>query len=184
MENKYLELRKINCNEFTERKGNLTYLSWTYALDILLQNDPTATWEFLEPINYSDTYMIRTEVTAFGKTLKMQLPVMDNRNNAIKSPDARKISDSQMRCLAKNIACFGVGLYIFAGSDIPADAIDEPTPDLTQIAEIWVDEINACKTIDQLKEVYGKAYKKLSKDKNSVQLIADAKDAKKEELSK
>ena len=104
----YADLRSINVNEHTEKKGNLTYLSWTWAVDQLLINDPTATWQFLEPIVYNDTMMVRTEVTAFGKTLGMQLPVMDNRNNAITNPDARKISDSQMRCLAKNIACFGI----------------------------------------------------------------------------
>jgi hypothetical protein len=179
----YNELRKINCNEFTERKGNLTYLSWTYAIDILLQNDPMATWEFLEPVVYNDTMMVRTEVTALGKTLKMQLPVMDNRNNAIKAPDARKISDSQMRCLAKNVACFGVGLYIFAGSDLPSDAIDEPTLDLTAEAQLWVGSIKDCKTIDELKVIYGQAYAALGKDKNAVQLIANAKDLKKVELS-
>jgi hypothetical protein len=179
----YNELRKINCNEFTERKGNLTYLSWTYAIDILLQHDPMATWEFLEPITYNDTMMVRTEVTALGKTLKMQLPVMDNRNNAIKQPDARKISDSQMRCLAKNVACFGIGLYIFAGSDLPSDAIDEETPDLTLLADEWVAEINVCKNIEDLKRVYSIAYSSISKDKNAVQLIANAKDLKKVELS-
>ena len=93
----YLELRKINCNEFTERKGNLTYLSWTYAIDILLQNDPMATWEFQEPIVYNDTMMVRTKVTALGKTLQMQLPVMDNRNNAIKRDEGRSLG-SVCRC--------------------------------------------------------------------------------------
>lgn len=179
----YNELRKINCNEFTERKGQLTYLSWTYALDILLQNDPSATWEFLEPIVYNETMMVRTQVTAFGKTLPMQLPVMDNRNNAIKSPDARKISDSQMRCLAKNIAGFGVGLYIFAGSDLPSDAIDEEPVDLTDLSIAWADKINECATLDELKDVYGQAYKALSKDKAAVDLIVKAKDAKKGELA-
>lgn len=179
----YNELRKINCNEFTERKGQLIYLSWTYAIDILLQNDPMATWEFLEPITYNDTMMVRTEVTALGKTLKMQLPVMDNRNNAIKAPDARKISDSQMRCLAKNVACFGIGLYIFAGSDLPSDAIDEEIPDLSELANNCVIKIKNCTTIDELKDIYGKAYAALSKDKNAVQLIANAKDMKKVELS-
>jgi hypothetical protein len=67
------ELRLINVNEHTEKKGQLTYLSWTYALDILLQNDSTATWKFLEPVVYNDTMMVKTEVTAFGKTLEMQL---------------------------------------------------------------------------------------------------------------
>jgi hypothetical protein len=179
----YNELRKINCNEFTERKGNLTYLSWTYAIDILLQNDPMATWEFLEPVVYNDTMMVRTEVTALGKTLKMQLPVMDNRNNAIKAPDARKISDSQMRCLAKNIACFGVGLYIFAGSDLPSDAIDEEPVNLTDVANSWVSAINIAENIEQLKQIYSDAYKEVQKDKNAVQLIANAKDIKKVELS-
>jgi hypothetical protein len=178
----YNELRKINCNEFTERKGNLTYLSWTYAIDILLQHDPMATWEFLEPITYNDTMMVRTEVTALGKTLKMQLPVMDNRNNAIKAPDARKISDSQMRCLAKNVACFGIGLYIFAGSDLPSDAIDEEPVDLTAETKLWVGSINDCKTIDELKVTYGKAISAISKDKAAVATISAAKDAKKAEL--
>jgi len=176
------ELRQINVNEHTERKGNLTYLSWTYALDILLQNDSTATWKFLEPIVYNDTMMVRTEVTALGKTLEMQLPVMDNRNNAIKSPDARKISDSQMRCLAKNIACFGIGLYIYAGSDLPSDAIDEEKPDLTDLCTQWIDNINDCLDMDTLKSAYGQAYKELSKDKVAIERISKAKDARKAQL--
>ena len=176
------ELRQINVNEHTERKGNLTYLSWTYALDILLQNDSTATWKFLEPIVYNDTMMVRTEVTALGKTLEMQLPVMDNRNNAIKSPDARKISDSQMRCLAKNIACFGIGLYVYAGSDLPSDAIDEEKPDLTDLCTQWIDNINDCLDMDTLKSAYGQAYKELSKDKVAIERISKAKDARKAQL--
>lgn len=115
----YANLRLINVNEKTEKKGNLTYLSWTYAVDELLQKDPMATWEFPEPKLYGDTMMVFCNVTAFGKTMKMHLPVMDNRNNALKNPDARKISDSMMRALAKCIACFGIGLYIYAGSDLP-----------------------------------------------------------------
>jgi hypothetical protein len=174
----YADLRSINVNEHTEKKGNLTYLSWTWAVDQLLINDPTATWLFLEPIVYNDTMMVRTAVSAFGKELSMQLPVMDNRNNAIKSPDARKISDSQMRCLAKNIACFGIGLYIFAGSDLP----EEDTPDLTFVAEEWVQSIKECKTMDELKEKFGAAYKELQKDKKSLDLISKAKDALKTEL--
>jgi dsRNA-specific ribonuclease len=113
----------------------------------------------------------------------MQLPVMDNRNQAIKSPDARKISDSQMRCLAKNIACFGIGLYIFAGSDLPSDAIDEEPVNLTDVANSWVAAINLAENIEQLKQTYSDAYKEVQKDKNAVQLIANAKDLKKVELT-
>ena len=169
------ELRLINVNEHTEQQGQLTYLSWTYCVDILWQNDNSATWEFLPPIEYNETMMVRTQVTAFGKTLGMQLPVMDNRNNAITNPDARKISDSQMRCLAKNIACFGIGLYIFAGSDLP----EEDTPNLMDESLEWAETIKACETMDELKAQYSYAYKHLSKDKKALNVILKAKDDRK-----
>ena len=93
----YAELRKINVNDHVEKKGGLTYLSWAWAVDTLLQNDPAATWEFTEPVSFGDTMMVSCQVSAFGKIMKMHLPVMDNRNNAIKNPDARKINDAMMR---------------------------------------------------------------------------------------
>jgi len=175
----YKELRQINVNEFTERKGSLTYLSWTYGVDILLQNDPMATWEWGDIVYFNETAMVSCSVTAFGKTMKMQLPVMDNRNQAIKNPDARKISDSQMRCLAKCIACFGIGLYVYSGSDLPSDAIDEEAPDYSQEADKWLLAISGTKSMDELKEIYGAAYKALSKDKSAVEKIASAKDLQK-----
>ena len=179
----YNELRKINVNEFTERKGNLTYLSWTYAVDILLQHDPMATWEWGDIVYFNESAMVSCSVTALGKTMKMQLPVMDNRNQAVKNPDARKVSDSQMRCLAKCIACFGIGLYIYAGSDLPSDAIDEEPVDLTKEVNFWLEQINLCKDMAELKDAYSKAYGVVSKDKVAVAKIASAKDAKKAELS-
>jgi hypothetical protein len=178
----YNELRKINCNEFTERKGSLTYLSWTYCVDILLQHDPMATWDWGDIVYFNESAMVSCSVTALGKTMKMQLPVMDNRNQAIKNPDARKISDSQMRCLAKCIATFGIGLYIYAGSDLPSDAIDEEVPDLTAEADKWVLAISGTKSMDELKEIYGAAYKALSKDKFAVEKIAVFKDRQKDTL--
>ena len=125
MKKTFSELKKINVNEHVEKKGNLSYLSWAWAVDRLLENDPEATWEFPEPKYFGDTVMVSCNVTAFGKTMRMQLPVMDNRNNAISKPDARKISDATMRCLAKCIACFGIGLYIYAGEDLP-DGEEKP----------------------------------------------------------
>jgi hypothetical protein len=175
----YKELRQINVNEFTERKGSLTYLSWTYAVDILLQHDPMATWEWGDIVYFNETAMVSCSVTALGKTMKMQLPVMDNRNQAIKNPDARKVSDSQMRCLAKCIACFGIGLYIYAGSDLPSDAIDEEPVNLSAETDKWVSAIGNTKSMDELKEIYSAAYKVLSKDKSAVEKLASAKDLQK-----
>jgi len=175
----YLELRKINVNEHTEKKGKFTYLSWAWAVDQLLQADPMATWDYQAPMAFGDTLMVFCSVTAFGKTMTAQLPVLNAQNKAIANPDAFAVNTAMQRCLAKAIALHGIGLYIYAGEDIP----DEPTPDLTADAQLWVDSIKNCTTIDQLKDVYGKAYVAVSKDKNAVQLIANAKDLKKVELS-
>ena len=154
----YNELRKINVNEHTDKKGNLTYLSWSYAVDTLLQHDPMATWEFPEPKTYNDTMMVYCNVTALNKTMKMQLPVMDHRNQAIKNPDSRKISDSAMRCLAKCIACFGIGLYIYSGSDLPEE---EPTSQ--NDIENVIKEINKADSVDELMGIYKEASTKFDK---------------------
>ncbi|MEI6590179.1 MAG: DUF1071 domain-containing protein [Verrucomicrobiota bacterium] len=175
----YLELRKINVNEHTEKKGKFTYLSWAWAVDQLLQADPMATWDYQAPMAFGDTLMVFCSVAAFGKTMTAQLPVLNPQNKAISNPDAFAVNTAMQRCLAKAIALHGIGLYIYAGEDIP----DEPTPDLTADANLWVDSIKNCTTIDQLKDVYGKAYAAVAKDKNAVQLIANAKDLKKGEFA-
>jgi len=176
---KFLELRKINVNEHTEKKGKFTYLSWSWAVDQLLQQDPNATWTYGDPVYFAETLMVFCSVTAFGKTMTAQMPVINNQNKAIQNPDAMAVNTAMQRCLVKAIALHGLALYIYSGEDLP----DEDIPDLTALANNCVIEINNCKTIDELKDVYGKAYAALSKDKNAVQMIANAKDAKKAELS-
>jgi uncharacterized protein len=84
--------------------------------------------------------------------------------------------------LAKNVAGFGIGLYIYAGSDLPSDAIDEEKPDLTDLTVQWIDNINECLDIDTLKSAYGQAYKELNKDKDAIAKISAAKDKRKAEL--
>lgn len=172
------ELRTINVNEYTEKKGKFTYLSWAWAADQLLQLDPTATWEYKQPMQFGDTLMVFCSVTAFSKTMTAQLPVLNHQNKAISNPNAMDVNTAMQRCLAKAIALHGLGLYIYAGEDIP----EEEPVDLSEEANKWVLGIKGCKTIDELKEVYGAAYKALSKDKNAVALIANAKDQKKDEL--
>ena len=119
---KYLDLRKIDVSEHIEKKNNLSYLSWAWAVDTLLQQDPTATWEYKEPAKFNETLMVFCSVTAFGKTMTAQLPVMDYRNKAIVNPDAFAVNTAMQRCLAKAIALHGIGLYIYSGEDIAPDA--------------------------------------------------------------
>lgn len=173
------ELRLINVNEHTEKKGKFTYLSWTWAVDQLLQNDPTATWTFGEPVYFAESLMVFCSVTAMGKTMTCQMPVIDSRNKAIPNPNAMDVNTAMMRCLTKCISLFGIGLYIYAGEDLP----NEEPVDLTEQANIWCLAIDKAQSIDDLKTIYGNAYHQLSKDKSAVEIISKAKDAKKEQLA-
>lgn len=118
---KYADLRKINVNEHVEKKNGLSYLSWAWAVDELLQRDESSTWEYAEPKQYGDTLMVFCTVHAFGKSRTAQLPVMDHRNKAIPNPDAYQVNTAMQRCLAKAISLHGIGLYIYAREDLPDD---------------------------------------------------------------
>jgi hypothetical protein len=115
----YAELRKVNVNEHIEKKNGLSYLSWAWAVDQLLQLDSTATWSYGEPVRFGETLMVFCTVNAFGKARTAQLPVMNFRNQAIPNPDAMAVNTAMQRCLAKAIALHGIGLYIYAGEDLP-----------------------------------------------------------------
>jgi len=117
----YQKLRAINVNEHTEKKNGLTYLSWAWAVDQLLMQDPEATWSYGEPVKFGETMMVFCTVTAFGKPMTAQLPVMDYRNKAITNPDAFAVNTAMQRCLAKAIALHGLGLYIYSGEDVPSE---------------------------------------------------------------
>lgn len=119
MENNFSKLAAINVSEHIEKKNGLSYLSWPFAIGELMKADPMANWAFNEPIKYGETLMVSCTVTAFGKPVTMHLPVMDHRNQAIKNPDAFQVNKNMMRCLVKAIACHGLGLYIYAGEDLP-----------------------------------------------------------------
>lgn len=115
----YKELRQINVSQHIEKKNGLSYLSWSWALDQLLQLDDGATWEYLEPKRFGESMMVFCKVTAFGKSRTAQLPVMDFRNQAIPNPNAYQVNTAMQRCLAKGISLHGIGLYIYAGEDLP-----------------------------------------------------------------
>lgn len=137
--NNHLDLLKTNVNEHTEKKGQLTYLSWAWAWAEALRADANASFQ-VQMFNGSpvcmigQTCMVWVTVTMFGKSLQCQLPVMDNRNKAIANPDAFAVNTAIMRCLAKAIALHGLGLYIYAGEDLPES--DEPSITQSQEADI------------------------------------------------
>lgn len=134
-------LNAIDVNTKTDKKDNLTYLSWADAWGYIMKMYPTATYEILKNDNnlpyFADDSgaMVFTKVTIEGTTHEMWLPVMDGKNKAMKK-EAYKystkygektveaftmfdINKTVMRCLVKNIAMFGLGLYIYAKEDLP-----------------------------------------------------------------
>ena len=122
-------LSPINVNDMTEKKGNLTYLSWASAVEVVGDHFPDHHFDTRFDKFDDGTVMVYAELEiregedSFKK--HMWLPVMDHRNNAIVNPDARKISDAMMRCLAKCISCStGLGLYIYRGEDLPKAEVE------------------------------------------------------------
>jgi len=115
---KFQELRTLDVSKYVEKKGQFNYLAWAHCADILLQHDPSATWEYDEPQIFNETMMVFCTVHAFGKSMKAQLPVMNYKNQAIKNPDAMAVNTAMQRCLAKAVALHGIGLYIFQGEDL------------------------------------------------------------------
>ena len=141
---KFQELYSLNVNGYVEKKQGLSYLTWSYAWAEFKKIYPDATYTIQKDENgrcyFGDEqigYMVYTSVSAGGLTYEMWLPVMDNANKSMKlqsytyktksgdkSVEAISMFDinkTVMRCLVKNLAMFGLGLYIYAGEDLPED---------------------------------------------------------------
>ena len=134
------KLSAINVNKYVEKKNNLTYLSWAYAWGETKRVCPDATYQIGET-EYDESlgFMCHTEVTIEGETLEMWLPVMDGANKSMKKVNYTyttrygekevapattfDINKTIMRCLVKNLAMFGMGIYIYAGEDMPTEEV-------------------------------------------------------------
>lgn len=125
-------LKGIDCNAHTEKKNGLTYLSWAWAWSILKEHYPSATYtiyENAEGMNYHTdgrTCWVKTGVTVEGIEHIEYLPVMDYRNASITIDRVTSfdVNKAIQRSLTKAVARHGLGLYIYAGEDLP-DAADE-----------------------------------------------------------
>jgi hypothetical protein len=144
-----LDLLKLNVNEHVEKKQNLSYLSWAWAWAEALKADPAATFDVktFDGKPYMDvngTGMVWVTVTMFGKPMTCFLPVMNHRNQPIQNPDSFQVNTAIMRCMTKGLALHGLGLYIYAGEDLPQGDETEPvivkavTPDGTAMADVQV----------------------------------------------
>ena len=121
----FMKLFKTDVSKYTEKKGKFNYLSWAYAVQELKRACPTARWgvtkaEDGSPFFVTECgYFVDVWVEVDGVSLSQIHPVLDNRNQPIEKPNAFQINTSLQRALAKAIALHGLGLYIFAGEDLP-----------------------------------------------------------------
>jgi hypothetical protein len=176
------KLLSMNVNSHTEKKANLTYLSWAWAWAEALKADPEAVYkvEMFGDKCYMDvngTAMVFVTVTMFRKSVTCQLPVMDFRNKAILNPDAFAVNTAIMRCMTKALALHGLGLYIYSGDDLPEG---ESNSDIDVNAMIdHLAAIDAASTMEELKNAYTDAYGACGSDKNWQKKVIDAKEKRK-----
>jgi hypothetical protein len=127
--NYFATLNAVNVSDHIEKKGGFSYLSWPWAVKQLRLADPTATWEVrrfdgLPYLACEAGVFVEVAVTVQGVTLSQIHPCLDARNRPLAAPDAFQINTSIQRCLVKAIALHGLGLYIYAGEDLPTVGTD------------------------------------------------------------
>ncbi len=174
MGNVFETLNNINVNGHTEGKNGLTYLSWAWAWAEFKKVYPEATYEVVKfdgkPYVYDENlgYMCYTTVTVGDLTHEMWLPVMDGANKAMKAVPYEyttkygkktceaatmfDINKTIMRCLTKNLAMFGLGLYIYAGEDLPEEEKEQANKPITE------KEVETLKAMCKRKGVEGNTF--------------------------
>lgn len=187
----------VNDYTETKKNGSveLTYLSWAWAWKCFKEQCPDADYEIKhwegKPYIYDENlgYMVETSVTTGGETKTMWLPVMNGANKAMKSKpytytvknyktNAQEektveaatmfdINTAIMRCLVKNIGMFGLGLYIYAGEDVPdGETVRQGSKARNEKSSVEdiVNGINEKMTLDNWKGFYAKAMGLYGKD--------------------
>ena len=159
MENYFVTLNNINVNDHAEKKNGLTYLSWAWAWAEVKKLFPTATYTIYEAANgcfyHTDgkTCWVKTGVTIDGLEHIEYLPVMDYRNASIQLEKVTSfdVNKAIQRSLTKAVARHGLGLYIYAGEDLPEAEQQQPAPQ--QLALVCDDcgyPIHDCKIGDKV----------------------------------
>lgn len=188
------KLSHIDVGDKTDKKNGLTYLSWAWAWQEFKKVCPDATYEIKKFTNSNgeQTFyfedgdfgvMVWTSVTANGLTYDMWLPVMDSANKPMKRTEYENkgktiapcsmfdINKTIMRCLVKNIAMFGLGLYIYAGEDLPEEQKKPCTSEqIARIKELCdIEKLLACYGLKSLEDFDNKTAQSII-DKKEKQL--------------
>lgn len=175
--NYFETLNAINVNGKTEQKNGLTYLSWAFAWGELKKLYPLSFYTVYEDTNgmnyFTDgkTCWVKTGVTVVTEETKIEhieyLPIMDFKNKSIPADSVTSfdVNKAIQRSLTKAVARHGLGLYIYAGEDLPeAEVVEKQNVRLVKIAalkqklaeakvsETWLAKVYKVDTLDQLTE--------------------------------
>ena len=172
-------LNEINVNEHTEKKNGLTYLSWAWAWGTLLKHYPDATYTIYENaqgLNYHTdgrTCWVKTGVTVEGKECIEYLPVMDYRNASIPVDKVTSfdVNKAIQRSLTKAVARHGLGLYIYAGEDLPEGEAEKQLDELGKACQ----EASNAADIKALEAVYRKYQKQYGKNNTFLSAVTNRK---------
>ena len=174
MENYFIKLNNIDCSKKIEKKNGLSYLSWAWAWGEVKKIHPTANYKIYETetgINYwtdGRTGWVKTGVTIDDIEHIEYLPIMDLKNKSIplESITSFDVNKAIQRSLTKACARHGLGLYIYAGEDLPETE--------TQVQEELLIDISQTTNETQLQEIWNKN-PKLHKDVNFIQAVTKQK---------
>lgn len=134
----FKELNSIDVSDKIEKKNGLSYLSWAFAWGELKKRYPDSSYTIYENAqgwNYhtdGKTAWVKTGVTVCGLEHIEYLPIMDYRNNSIplEKITSFDVNKAIQRSLTKAVARHGLGLFVYAGEDLPetSDKTETPAP--------------------------------------------------------
>jgi hypothetical protein len=203
-ENYFNELNSIDVKDKIEKKNGLSYLSWAWAWGELKKRHPNATYTVYENangLNYhtdGNTAWVKTGVTVNDIEHIEYLPIMDYKNKSIPVGNITSfdVNKAIQRSLTKAVARHGLGLYIYAGEDLPEQTIQtietkKPKPEEDISNDFFTEEetvenleelIDLCESEDALKSLYKENKKIIMKEeyKNLLDKITE----KRKELKK
>lgn len=146
MTNYFEELAKVDCSAHVEQKGKFTYLSWPFAMAELAKRHPKAEievreWDGVPAVRGPKGWLVQVSVTIDGVRRTQWHPVLDSNNKAIPEPDVFQLNTSIQRATVKAIALHGLGLYIYAGEDLPEGAAEAAAEAAEAKAKDFADSI-------------------------------------------
>ena len=196
--NYFEQLNNINVQDKIEKKGNLSYLSWAWAWEQLKIKHPKAQYKVYERedgvIYWTDnkTAWVKVSVTVDNIEHIEYLPIMDYKNKSIPvgQVSSFNVNTSIQRALTKAIARHGLGLYIYAGEDIPSsekdDLLEEERQSLydecRDLKDSIIDELEQAIDINNLKDIWEENATELKTLKSRMPKMHEAVEKKKDEL--